>query len=284
MKKILTCLVLALLMGGTSLFAQITTGEPYATKFRTGNRPVKGTLGFYFAPSVQDFKAILDKDIEYKGVPKMNLKAYTSKNAEFRLGLEFQGLKTSMDGFNDYGDVVKLEESNGINRVTPGFAYHFSNTNVLDVYMGADVTVGWDKWSSMTGIDGAKDFTNGYLQYSNSSFVYGAGLFFGLQTFIADLPLAVGIEWGISFLKHSNAQIETILYNGSDTYNYYSFYPKTLKDKDGNPIPNHKDIINGQETMMSLDAADMVTSLSAFHRLTNHDFRITFSYYFNSKK
>ena len=71
-------------------------------------------------------------------------------------------------------------------------SYHFSRLNILDVYVGAELPLGWETKNYKTVS------TNYESQSTKRSFVIGLGAFVGLQAYIADLPLAIGVEYGIS--------------------------------------------------------------------------------------
>ena len=62
----------------------------------------------------------------------------------------------------------------------PGIAYHFSRRNLLDVYVGAELPLGW---SSDRSILESGDMTS---RTTKSAFVIGLGAFIGLQAYIAD--------------------------------------------------------------------------------------------------
>jgi hypothetical protein len=75
----------------------------------------------------------------------------------------------------------------------PGLAYHVNNQNLLDVYFGAELPFGF----------GGNSYDDGNSDQSASEFKIGLGGFVGLQAYIANLPLALGVEYGISALNHS---------------------------------------------------------------------------------
>jgi hypothetical protein len=202
MKKIF-CVIISsmfLSMGG---FAQISEGITSSTVIRTGNRPGEGAFGVYIGPSLSDILNITDKDISWRGLPIVNFKYYHSSQLEFRLGLQFYATSTRTKGTildpSASGPAVTYgtRSKNSYNRITPGISYHFSSKNIVDIYLGASVVLGYDvdikDWQSSNDIS----LVN---KVKRTSFVMGAEAFIGLQCFVADLPLAIGLEYGISGL------------------------------------------------------------------------------------
>ena len=78
----------------------------------------------------------------------------------------------------------------------------------MDVYAGVGIPVGTDKHKIETRWEDTDtgDFMENSIQ--KSTIVYGFTLFFGFQAFIADLPMAIGIEYGISSLTHSGLEYQ----------------------------------------------------------------------------
>lgn len=181
--------------------AQITTGESTSKVIRTGNRAKAGNVGLYLGGTTDMFRKIGDSDLNFSAMPLINLKYMYSDNLEFRLGLEWWKESTK----NEIKYESEDEEGNTTSEKSetkthesqfmfyPGVAYHFSNRNLLDVYVGAELPIGWGSIGSGDADD----------DYSTSHFRFGVGAFIGLQAYIGNLPLAVGVEYGISGLHTS---------------------------------------------------------------------------------
>ena len=191
-------LMLAFLCAGSMLVqAQITTGESQAQTIKTGNRAEKGDFGLYLGATstmFQDLTSIGD----LKALPLINFKYMFDDKVEGRLGIEWWSKTTKNE--TPLGEKSVLTERTwGTNmKFYPGVAYHFAKSNVLDVYFGGELPFGWTK-------DGNNSETKeGNLKYimeeSNSNFKIGLGAFFGLQAYICNLPLAVGLEYGVNTL------------------------------------------------------------------------------------
>ena len=198
-------------------FAQLSTGEPHANVIpRTGNRPQAGDFGLYIGASVTQVmdlvklnkKQFID-DIDgasgmgksaFWALPAINLKYYMTDDWEFRMGFQFASKGTTRavkyDKSKSSVDSETYARDVHYTRFLPGFAYHFNTNNILDVYLGAQIPIGFD-------IDNTRDnYKKDGKKYNttrgNNAFIIGGGVFFGLQVFIADLPFAIGLETGYS--------------------------------------------------------------------------------------
>ena len=163
--------------------AQLSTGKSTSSKIRTGNRAQEGDFGLYIGANVLDFSPL----------PLVNLKYMGTDELEFRLGIE---LKKNFDydkGDQTSGKTVQNRETDVENAIYPGVAYHFSNSNILDVYVGAELPLGYGRINDTQKFDG----DDNYRIKSKFAYNIGFGGFVGLQAYIANLPLAVGLEYGI---------------------------------------------------------------------------------------
>jgi hypothetical protein len=244
-------------MGG---FAQISEGSTNSTVIRTGNRPGAGTFGVYLGAGLNNILNIVDKDILWKGFPLVNFKYYYSSQLEFRLGMQFYTTSTKTKGeIINNASVITLgtKSKESYNRITPGIAYHFSSKNIVDVYLGASVVLGYDidikDWTSSSEIS----LVN---KVKRTSFVMGAEAFIGLQCFVADLPLAIGLEYGISGLGEFGQKYrhEVASNNGTSTQIFYTL------DGDEN---------SGEYSKLRSNKGN-----------AGNDVRLTISYYFHNNK
>lgn len=208
MKKIATLCATLLLVSG-SMFAQLSTGEPHANVVpRTGNRPQAGDFGMYLGASVTQIIDLvkLNKNDNFGknafwALPAINLKYYFTDNWEGRIGFQFAAKGTTDTRkfkTTSTQPVASRTTARDIHytRFLPGAAYHFNTNNILDVYVGAQMPIGFD-------IDNTRNSseTNGVKTkqtIDDSRFVIGGGVFLGLQLFVADLPFAIGVECGYS--------------------------------------------------------------------------------------
>ena len=178
--------------------AQLSTGETSSHTFRSGNRAQSGDYGMYLGAKTSVFKELFDDSFDLAGtLPLLNFKYMQSDNVELRAGVELYRASRVLKGAaaNNGGD-IKFNEVKARNFVYPGMAYHFSNRNLLDVFVGAELPIGWSR-DKTTGSN-----ASGTTISSRMSFHMGVGTFAGLQAYIANLPFAVGFEYGISFLTN----------------------------------------------------------------------------------
>jgi len=233
-------------------YAQLSTRENTTSVFKTGSRPLKGSYGLYIGPSLREIDEMIKSDeFDAWGLPLINIKYYNSDNIEWRLGLQFNGKSSSLSGATDATTPVDVvsKESNSFNRISVGGAYHFSPKNLLDVYTGAYIPFGWDTYHSEQTIG-----TNSIVK-SKFAPVIGVGAYIGLQAFIADLPISLGLEYGLSGIARMGKQYKTVETSGTTIQTYYT------KDKSG--------------------SGDTYSKLSIGDSSFGTDVRITFSYYFN---
>jgi hypothetical protein len=180
-------LLLAMCLLGMSANAQITTGKTTSKVVRTGNRAQQGNYGLYLGATTDMFKNIGDGNVKFSALPLINAKYMYTDNTELRLGLEWWKKSETFDA----GQEAEQWEKSYM--LYPGIAYHFNNKNLLDVYVGGELPIGF----------GSKGVDDGNQDSSASQFRIGLGGFIGLQAYIANLPLALGVEYGISMLSNS---------------------------------------------------------------------------------
>lgn len=228
--------------------AQITTGEPTAKVIRTGNRAKAGNFGLYIGATSTMIGSMLDNNIEITPLPLLNLKYMTSDNFELRVGLEAYKLSEKISGegldANPGNKEVKKKYGESTVMLYPGFAYHFSRLNILDVYIGAELPLGWDTYTNKR-IE--TDYTN---NVTKRSFVLGLGAFVGLQAYIADLPLAIGLEYGISSRLDTGLKYKTEETRDNQTTITYetdsNFLPNVYSDDSYEKLQARKGEIGGQ--------------------------------------
>lgn len=281
MKKFFLMAVLAL-CAGMPATAQISTGTPTAKKIKTGNRPQAGDFGLYLGMTSNMFKNLADKDIKMDPLPLVNLKYMISNNWEARLGLEFSrtretlNIENEMEAPNEqtYTLENKYKYVESENHINPGIAYHFNSKNLLDVYVGAEATLGWSRNSTYHNFTDIVDESSekiatadGYNNTRKASFQLGAGAFIGLQAFIADLPLAIGVEYGISMLFDTHLRYKNEAQFGDS--DEVVTYAASMDD-----LPNINKKFGGEDFAGSGDG------MKANKGKIGSQFRITLSYYF----
>ena len=276
MKKILFSALMACFALTAS--AQISEGAPSAKKYTTGNRPTKGTFGLYVGAESDLFNRVTD-GFGFNPLPIVNLKYMASDNFELRLGLKFWKQRESLHFGNDanadtgvaYDEKYNAKAVVADNQFRPGFAYHFTKSNLLDVYAGIEGIIGWTRNGVYTNqtVDGVEVIANA----RTSTVQFGAGAFIGLQAFIARLPLALGLEYGISTTWDGalrNKAYAKATANGTtvETTTY------TQDDASFNMLPGYATAIGGEQN----GAYDW---MKARKGAWGSQIRLTLSYYFN---
>ena len=204
MKKYVLTLLSLLLSAG--VFAELSTGEPHSSVIpRTGNRPQAGDFGVYVGASVTQIMDLVNynrpannnaNDSKYWALPLINLKYYTTDNMEFRIGFQFSSYGETNVVRDGEGSKAKTSRDVNYTRFLPGFAYHFNTNNIVDVYIGAQIPIGFNADASRQSVDQPGMVQSVYDR--ENLFVIGGGAFIGLQFFVADLPFAIGLEGGYS--------------------------------------------------------------------------------------
>jgi len=275
MKKILFSALMACFAMTAS--AQISEGAPSAKKYATGNRPTKGTFGLYVGAETDLFQDKLGTKDEpnIQILPIVNLKYMATDNFELRLGMRFWKQRESLKGTMDEAEGVKAETQGAKwvqsdNQFRPGFAYHFTKSNLLDVYAGMEGILGW-KRNTITAnseIDGVKSYAN----TRSRNIQFGANAFIGLQVFIARLPLALGVEYGFGTMWDGALKTRSSAKSGDNdavvTYTY---------DSD----PTHNDAFKNAKITSSQAGVSAWDGLKARKGAWGSQARVTLSYYFN---
>jgi hypothetical protein len=256
--------------------AQISEGAPSAKKYATGNRPTKGTFGLYVGAESDLFDRVTDR-FAFNPLPIVNLKYMVSDNFELRLGMKFWKQRESLHFGNDKGDVNAYDEKYNAkavvadNQFRPGFAYHFTKSNLLDVYAGIEGIVGWTRNgvytnSTVDGIELAATTRTSTVQF-------GASAFIGLQAFIARLPLAIGLEYGVGTMWDGALRQKTYAkaVNGGNTVETTTY---AQNDAYFNMLPGYAAAIGGQQ-------GGVYDWMKARKGAWGSQIRLTLSYYFN---
>ncbi|MAY83920.1 MAG: hypothetical protein CMP59_07285 [Flavobacteriales bacterium] len=218
MKRISTYLGLLLLASLITFDAEAQLSERInnPSSLRIGTRPVEGNFGFFIAVELDQFEDLFDeKTTVEEAIPLINVRYYMRDDLALRVGLsswkKSRTLEGEIDNVTDpndpnpgpqgVGDYTNIKEVDAYTLLHLGIEKHFKASNLLDGYIGLSLPLGYTRGSAFIsqGVDGANpDYEN--IEVSRFSFVYGAELFVGTNAFIADLPLAVGVELGLKGL------------------------------------------------------------------------------------
>jgi hypothetical protein len=207
MKKCLPLIVLLFFAVSLTGYSQLSDRVNSPSTFKVGTRPLKGNYGLYFGLAYNEIEYWFDHDLTYTGLPIISLKYYLTDNNVVRIGIQTSRTSEKAKGTVDpliNGSGITEKNSVDVNSkflFSPGFEHHFTSSNILDVYVGALLPLGWKSEEYVND----ESYTGGnYNKYTRSSFsfTYGYEAFVGVQAFVADLPLAVGLDFGVAGLGH----------------------------------------------------------------------------------
>jgi len=207
MKKLLYALLFISAFCSTKAFAQLSDRVNSPSTFKVGTRPVMGNYGLFFGVAYNELEYWFDHDLEYNGLPIVSLKYYKTDNTVWRIGFQTSTTNEITSGKIDPrvngGTLTEKKVVDNSSRFTfyPGIERHYTSSNILDVYMGALVPLGWDRERYVDNeSNGDTDFNN--FSQTRTSLTYGFEAFVGVQAFVADLPLAFGIDFGAAAMGH----------------------------------------------------------------------------------
>jgi len=200
-------------------FAQLSQRENDPATYKIGTRPIAGNMGFYVGLDAKKITDLLKKDEEKelqtkKTFPLVNVKYYIDNNTVFRIGFSaskekstFVGKSTEDTTASSFSE-AKTKEVTSEYLLIPAIEKHFNATNFLDAYVGAQALLGYvkDRRDSTYTLVNGDNYTE---KRKGTSPVYGLGGFIGLQAFIADLPVAIGLEYGIVGKGYLNNKFTT---------------------------------------------------------------------------
>lgn len=225
-------------------FAQLSDRQNNPGKFKIGTRPVAGNLGFMIGGSMSDLKAVFNGDSTKNTLPLLAFKYYKTDDMVWRLGIKINKKSVVREGSTDTSLTPGItgRDSSSMNSeflLYPGIEKHFLNSNIFDAYVTASIPLGFLRETAVDNTDFLNPITstNDYTHHSMSkfSFAYGIELSAGIQAFIADLPLALGIEMGVSGIgyrgeKYKNKDESSIAgISTSQTYYTYKNDPMNVK-------------------------------------------------------
>ena len=241
--KFILCFTIVNMVAFAS-YAQLSDRVNNPGKFKTGTRPIAGDMGFYLGVGSADLKKEDDSTKVENILPLDCIKYYMKDNMVFRIGVKANKSKTVLKGEIDpavngiCGLISKTDITNESGLyITPAIEKHFLNSNLLDAYVVATLPLGRIKENV---VNDWKNEIGDYSEHSmtKNSLAYGLEGHVGLQAFIADLPLALGFEAGISGIGYRGDKYKNV-HNSSlggvvESQKYYTFKddPQNIKYSD----------------------------------------------------
>ena len=265
--KTKSLIILFLIISATS-FAQITERAKLKTAnlMLQGNLPKAGNYGFFIQAG--DLSAFLNPDLGANSL--LNVKYYKTDNVVYRIGLTASKQSEFVSGTGDvalqsqYSD-FKIKYSDRTYIINPGIEYHFSERNLFDIYAGSTAKLGFSRIKNVSELNNSStNYT--HETSSTGSVVYGLDAFVGTQIFIADLPIAIGLEYGLQAigngLNRTRVENETAI-NGK-------IYNQEYFTADPFAFPNLQNVL----------PTDKYQDLSARTFDLSNFFRFNLAYYF----
>jgi len=200
MKKLKLISLLVLTLVSLASFAQISTRSDDPSTFHFGTRPQVGTIAYTYYLDYTSGNFNLSND------PIINFLYYYSNDLVIRGGLKLKNDRLTANGtisdttLNPIGlmqDASKVQYQNASHEhsLYIGIEKHFLGSNFLDPYVAVEIPLGVSGNTNVMDVDDRNGNYN-HSSATSNSFMYGLNGYLGIQAFIADLPIAVGFEWG----------------------------------------------------------------------------------------
>lgn len=237
MKKTILSVVL---LGACSVAsAQLSTRENQDTRYKFGGRPVAGDMALTFGLTVNN--ASFGEDIDetrdisvWNRLSRGNLiiaKKFIADDLAIRAGLRLyrdsRSLKGEVDSIPTTGtgqwtlSEVEFKESSREYMLVPGIEKHFSSSNIFDVYAAGDLYLGFGRdksVNSQTNTDGDVTSTTQTTPYT----IVGLGGVIGVNVFVLDLPVSVGVEYGLSAFWQLGNRTKVEVETPDESYEYFT--------------------------------------------------------------
>ena len=221
-----------------------------ATIYKMGNRPEKGTKVLNFGLNINDKDgSLFSKYNLFQKGNLLNAKYFISDRTAIRGGLRISQQSSHSGGNIDTSITGMSETANSLKEVTksyaimPGLERHFNYSNFFDIYFGGDLYIGFDRTRSLK----SHDYTSGFYNHKDSrtnTAKLGVGGVVGLNIFILDLPISIGIEygmmgiWNLGGKTHVTEGVKDPL--GTRSNNYYTQSTDAIGNPDANLYSNLK--------------------------------------------
>lgn len=280
MKKILLSFAL---LGVCSLAsAQLSTRENQDTRYKFGARPVAGDYALTFGITVNNPEFGEDAD-QAPGVRTWNMlsrgnlitgKKFITDDMAYRAGISLfrdsRSVKGDLDSTAQLGNTLSETEFKSTSRewtIVPGIEKHFSSSNIFDVYLAGDLYLGFGREKSVesaTDRQGRTVSTTTKTPYT----VAGLGGVIGVNVFVLDLPISVGVEYGISafWLLGNKSKVEVENADGT-SYEYETVVNDPVLNTPDGGQSSDRQYSSVKQGYMTMNSNDQV--------------RITMNIYFN---
>ncbi len=273
------------------LQAQLSTRENYDQRLRLSTRPKAGDAALQFVIPIIDLSS---SDSSNAGLYKGNslfrsdfltYKYYLTDQNVLRLALRYTVANARMEGtapdstflnpINENAQEIETDLKRLQQRdfaIAGGLEKHFSNSNIFDVYAGGEVMIGLGKNKRIN----QEEYFNGDKMFetrTTNTKVLGFGLVTGFNVFIAELPISIGLEYGLTgkWMFGGKTKVEQEITAGttSESGEWYEQETDAFGDQDLN--------LQGNPQQYS----DL--SRRSFNVNTNHNVRLNIHIYFSTR-
>jgi hypothetical protein len=206
--------LLPALMGFVTGFGQLSDRENYDQHYKLGARPKAGDAALQFVLPIVNLTENNGSDAgTYAGNLLSSGDLLTFKYYLTDANVIRAGLRIKTDNWTNSGTVAdssaltpppidNLTEfaQKSVSRefnLAGGMEKHFTAKNIFDVYAGGELFFGLGKDKLVSNFD----FQNGGKSYetrSTNTNILGFGLMTGFNIFVAELPISVGLEYGLT--------------------------------------------------------------------------------------
>lgn len=265
MKK--TVLSMALLGVCSIASAQLSTRENDDTRYKLGARPVAGDYALTFGVGINN------TEVGGTEIPAWNLfgrgnlitgKKFIKDDLAIRAGVRlFRDSRTltgeldSTENLNFGGASLAEVEFRSSQRqymLVPGIEKHFSNSNIFDVYTAADLYLGFGRDKDVNSTTDRQGRTTA-MTMTTPYTVVGLGGVIGVSAFVVDLPISVGIEYGLSaFWKLGDRTKHEVELADGTTYEYQTVSDDPFAGLQANPLQYN----SAKQRYMTMDTNDQV--------------------------
>ncbi len=235
MKKTILSVVL---LGVCSMAsAQLSTRENQDTRYKFGGRPVAGDMALTFGLTVNNASFGEDAD-STRGISVWNRlsrgnlitgKKFISDDVAYRAGIRLyrdsRSVKGEFDSTAQLSNVLSEAEYKNSSReymFVPGIEKHFSSSNIFDVYTAGDLYLGFGRDKSINSTTDRQGRTTSTTMTTPYTIV-GLGGVIGVNVFVLDLPVSLGVEYGLSAFWQlgDKTKVEVEEADG-DSYEYFT--------------------------------------------------------------
>ncbi|MBK8226341.1 MAG: hypothetical protein IPK70_04095 [Flavobacteriales bacterium] len=236
MKK--TLLSFALLGLCSVASAQLSTRENQDTRYKFGGRPVAGDMALVFGLTLNNASFGDGSDSTARSISTWNrlskgnlltFKKFIQDDlairAGFRLARDSRSIKGEVDSTQFIPATLaefEYKKSTREYMLVPGIEKHFSNSNIFDVYAGADLYLGFGRDRMVESYIFRDTDDNDVHTMTTPYTIVGLGGIVGFNVFVLDLPIALGVEYGWSAFWQLGNKTKHEVEQGTDSWEYYT--------------------------------------------------------------